>query len=151
MIHYRLICDGEHEFEGWFRNSADFENQAEGGYVTCPACGSGKVQRALMAPSVGGAGKSKGEPEQTPAPAQTLARPDPKAEKMVELMRAMRDHVTENSDYVGEKFPEEARKIHYGETEQRGIHGEASAEDVKELHEEGVEFYPLPVLPEDRN
>ncbi len=151
MIHYHLLCSEEHDFEGWFRNSADYEAQVQAGHLACPVCGDTDIHRALMAPSIGAAGKDKGTPDTPDTPPQPVARPDPNAQKMAAMMRAVRDHVKANSDYVGDKFPEEARKIHYGETEQRGIHGEATMEDAKELHDEGIEFYPLPTLPEDRN
>jgi hypothetical protein len=147
MIRYALICGEGHEFEGWFRDSADFDKQAKAASVTCPFCESTKVQKQIMAPSVAGARKgSAASPEKL-----RVAAPDPRRAAMIEALREMRKSVTENADYVGDKFPEEARKIHYKETEPRGIYGEASPNDAKELAEEGIEFHPLPSLPEDRN
>lgn len=142
MIRFTLQCEHDHGFEAWFRSSEDYETQRKRGFITCPECGSTKVEKSLMAPGVAGTKKSKQMP---------VAAPKTPPAKMLEMMRAVRDHVVENSDYVGEKFAEEARKIHYGETEKRGIYGETSADDAKALTEEGVEFFPLPALPEDKN
>ncbi len=132
MIKYRLICDDEHEFEGWFRDSADYDQQAEDGLVECPVCGSEEVRKAVMAPAIAKRSGSRRE---------RLAgiRKD-----MVQAVERARDYVEKNFDYVGEQFPEEARKIHYGEAEDRGIYGEASGKDVKELIEEGIDVSPLP-------
>jgi hypothetical protein len=146
MIRYALICGEGHEFEGWFRDSADFDKQAKTTAVTCPFCESTKIEKQIMAPSVAGAKKASAAPEKL-----RVAAPDPRRAAMIEALREMRKSVTENADYVGDKFPEEARKIHYKETEPRGIYGEASPNDAKELAEEGIEFHPLPSLPEDRN
>ncbi|MQT12181.1 DUF1178 family protein [Segnochrobactrum spirostomi] len=159
MIHYSLVCADEHAFEGWFRSSSDFDDQVAKGLVPCPVCGSTHVRRALMAPAIASGRRETREvpvpavPE-TSAPVPVAAAPilsDPRAVALVEAMRELRKAVEANADYVGKSFPEEARKIHYGETEARGIYGEASAEDVKALLEEGVEIAPLPLLPEDRN
>ena len=132
MIKYQLLCAEEHEFEGWFRDSADYDAQAEDGLVECPVCGSGDVRKAVMAPAIARRGKGR---------AGAIKR------DIVEAMTRARDYVEKNFDYVGEKFPEEARKIHYGETEERGIYGEASGKDVKELIDEGVNVAPLPGAP----
>jgi len=144
MIRFSLHCDKEHSFEAWFSNSKDFETQKKRGFVVCPECGSSRVEKALMAPGV--AGTRKSEERKVP-----VASPEAPPEKMLEMMRAVRNHVVENSDYVGDRFAEEARKIHYGETEMRGIYGETTADDARELADEGVAFFPLPQLPEDRN
>lgn len=130
MIKYRLLCDDDHEFEGWFRNSADYDRQAERGLIECPVCGAGEVRKAVMAPAIarGRGGDRLSEIRRDIARAAERAR----------------DYVQENFDYVGEKFPEEARKIHYGEAEERGIYGEASGKDVRELITEGVEVAPMP-------
>lgn len=134
MIKYTLRCeDCETEFEGWFANSADFDAQAEAGLLECPACASSAVRKAIMAPAVRSsraAAKTKSE--------QFFRR------EMAQAARKARDYVEKNFDYVGEKFPEEARRIHYGETPERGIYGEASGREVKELREEGVSVAPLP-------
>lgn len=159
MIHYSLVCADEHAFEGWFRSSADFDDQVAKGLVPCPVCGSTHVRRALMAPAIASGRREAREIASPPAPEPSAPVPvaaapilsDPRAVALVEAMRELRKAVEANADYVGKSFPEEARKIHYGETEARGIYGEASAEDVKALLEEGVEIAPLPLLPEDRN
>jgi hypothetical protein len=142
MILYTLRCDHDHEFEAWFRSSEDFEkNGAE-----CPLCGSAKVEKAIMAPALSGSARHGKEERQTLA-----AAPDPKRKAMLEALKEMRRQVTENADYVGNRFADEARKIHYNEAEARAIYGEATGEEAKALIEEGVEFHPLPNLPDDRN
>ena len=146
MIRYALVCGEGHEFEGWFRHSADFDAQAKKSALECPACGSTEIEKQLMAPAVTSKKSSPGQPEKL-----RVAAPDPRQAKLIEALREMRKTVTENADYVGGRFPEEARKIHYKETEPRGIYGEASPDEAKEMADEGIEFHPLPVLPEDRN
>jgi len=161
MIRYSLICERRHEFEIWFRNSADYDKQAKRGLVACPSCGSAKVEKALMAPRLG-AGTRKGRRPAVPdiAPPEAPAKPEaatpvamvsPQEREFRAKLKELRDHLTKNADNVGAKFPEEARKMHYGEIEHRSIYGEASPQEAKELHEEGIEFHPLPVLPDDRN
>lgn len=141
MIRFSLNCDRDHEFEGWFRNGDDFETQKKRGFVSCPVCGSSKVDKALMAPSVS-TGRKR---EQIALAAGETQR------KMMAQLREMTKQVRENADYVGDNFAEEARKIHFGETDPRGIYGEASGDEVKALLEDGVEVMPLPEFPEDRN
>jgi hypothetical protein len=143
MIRYGLVCDSAHEFEGWFRDSSAFDTQAAAGEISCPDCGSVAVAKALMAPSVATRESAK--------PAMTLASADPRKTEMVEALRRLKQHVVENSEYVGERFPEEARKIHYEESDARAIYGEASLEEAKKLIDEGVEVSPLPVLPDERH
>ena len=130
MIVYNLKCDNSHEFEGWFQSGAAYDDQAATGKLVCPMCSSRKIEKAIMAPAVSGTKK-------TGIAADEL-------KKMRQFMTGMRKYVKENADYVGTKFPEEARKIHYGETEERHIYGEATLEEAKELIEEGVEVAPLP-------
>ena len=151
MIKYSLLCEERHEFDSWFASSAAYDKQAKRGLVTCPACGSAKVEKAIMAPRLSGTRKrkSKGAPEaSTPAPVAMLS---PQEQELRTKLKELREHITKNADYVGQKFPEEARKMHYGETEHRSIYGEASLETARELHEEGIELHPLPVLPDDTN
>ena len=155
MIKYSLECKSGHQFDSWFRSSDAFDKISKRGQIDCPTCGSSKVQKALMAPRVAGTKKRAIE---APAAALTPAPVGPETAKrmvmqreMMAAMRRLREEVAAKSEYVGPKFAEEARKIHYEETPARGIYGEASIEDVRALHEEGVECYPLPVLPEDRN
>jgi hypothetical protein len=147
MIHYDLICDQGHAFDGWFRDSGTYDGQAAQGLVTCAVCGSAKVEKQLMAPGV--PAKSN---RQDPSPQRMVAGPvDPRMQMMMQMVREMRKHVEQNAEYVGDKFAEEARKIHYEEAEKRGIYGEATAEDAKDLIEEGIEVHPLPRLPEESN
>jgi hypothetical protein len=166
MIRYSLICEHKHDFEIWFKNSADYDKQSKRGLVTCPACGSVKVEKALMAPSLGrGTKKSAGAPvaevappepaaPETPAPAEgktSVAMVSPQEREFRAKLKELRDHLTKNAENVGPKFPEEARKMHYGEQPHRSIYGEASPQEAKDLIEEGVELHPLPVLPDERN
>ncbi|MHC1547970.1 DUF1178 family protein [Phyllobacterium sp. K27] len=137
MIRFSLHCDQDHDFEGWFRSNDDFDSQVDKGFVTCPSCGSHKVGKALMAPSV-----STGRQKEKIAIAMS---------EMAKEMKEMVKKVRENADYVGTEFAEQARKIHFGEAEARGIYGEATPEDVEALLEDGVDVMPLPVFPEDRN
>jgi hypothetical protein len=157
MIRYSLICARKHEFESWFQNSDSYDKQVKRGLVSCPHCGSEKVEKALMAPRLAGTKKrtSKAKAQapvdtgaETPSPVAIMP---PEAQEFRQKLRELRDHLTKNSDNVGKKFPEEARKMHYGEVEHRSIYGEASPDDARALHEEGIEFHPLPNLPDDKN
>jgi hypothetical protein len=160
VIRYNLVCDKRHEFESWFQNSAAYDKQAKRGLVSCPLCGSAKVEKAIMAPRLARTDKSgpimapveEAAPASTPAEAPSpVAMISPQEREFRKKLKELRDHLTANADNVGKKFPEVARKMHYGETEHRSIYGEASPQDAKELHEEGIEFHPLPVLPDERN
>lgn len=132
MILFTLRCASGHEFEAWFRDGDSFEAQQQAGEITCPDCGNGKVEKALMAPNLGRSHK-KGPPL---SPAQMRAA-------LVELRR----QVETNCDYVGERFAEEARKIHYGEVDAHGIYGEATKEESRELADEGISFGQIPWIP----
>ncbi len=147
MIHYDLICDMGHAFDGWFRNSAAFDEQAGKGLVACSVCGSAKVDKQLMAPGI----PVKANRRDAPAKKMVAGPVDPKLAQLMQMMREMRRHVEENAENVGERFAEEARKIHYEETEHRGIYGQASPDEAKALIEEGIVVHPLPRLPEDGN
>lgn len=146
MIRYRLICDRQHEFDGWFPSSAAFDKQAGAGLLSCAVCGSPKVEKALMAPNVV---TSKPDVPARPAPTAPMAASLPP--EALAMMQQLRDYVRQNSEFVGDRFAEEARKIHYEETDPRSIHGQATGEEARALLEEGIEIHPLPVLPEDRN
>ena len=161
MIHYNLRCSKGHAFESWFQSSAAYESQEKRKLVSCPVCGSTKVERAIMAPRiVSKKGRDAKPSEQSPVPA-TAVEAVPSASHTPLLMaqeaelraklRELRDHIVKNADNVGEKFPNEARKMHYGDIEHRPIYGEATPDEAKSLIEEGVEVMPLPALPEDRN
>src|SRR3954452_6930347 len=150
MIKYALICQQRHEFESWFASSGAYDKQEKRGLVSCPACGSSQVEKAIMAPRLSGTRKRQRAAAETPAPAP-VAMLSPQEQELRTKLKELRDHITKNADYVGQKFPEEARKMHYGETEHRSIYGEASLEAAKQLSEEGIELHPLPVLPDEKN
>jgi hypothetical protein len=152
MIRYSLVCDRKHNFEVWFKNSADYDKQAKRGLVSCPACGSTKVEKALMTPALGAGAKKKLEASRPiEVPGDAVAMLTPQEREFRAKLKELRDHLIKNADNVGKRFPEEARRMHYGEIEHRSIYGEASPEDAKALLEEGIEFHPLPVLPDERN
>ncbi|HEY4736906.1 MAG TPA: DUF1178 family protein [Xanthobacteraceae bacterium] len=171
MIRYALNCDQGHNFESWFASSSAFDKQAKRGLVTCPICGSAKVEKAIMAPNLaanlGQSGSADPRPPTPtppapppplqPAPMPPIPPKTPVAmvsaaeRELRHKLKELRDHITKNARYVGPRFPEEARKIHYGEAEHSSIYGEASPEEAKQLHEEGIEFHPLPILPDDKN
>jgi len=156
MIHYALICEKGHDFESWFQDSAAYDKQVKRGLVTCPRCGSAKVEKAIMAPRLASSKKQNARAE---APLPAAAAPEkapvamisPQEQEFRAKLKELREHLTKNADNVGQKFPEEVRKMHYGEVEPRSIYGEASPEDAKKLAEEGIEFHPLPIFPDERN
>jgi hypothetical protein len=159
MIRYSLVCERRHDFEIWFKNSADYDKQRKRGLVSCPECGSDKVEKALMAPSLGRGAKKKAASAPAAAPPDPptaenktpVAMVSPQEKEFRAKLKELRDHIVKNAENVGGKFPEEARKMHYGEKQHRSIYGEASPQEAKELIDEGVELHPLPVLPEERN
>jgi hypothetical protein len=160
MIRYALICEKGHDFESWFQDSAAYDKQVKRGLVTCPQCGSAKVEKAIMAPRLSATAKKRGAPVEAPAatsaptapaPSAPVAMISPQEQEFRSKLKELRDHLTKNADNVGGKFPEEARKMHYGEIEHRSIYGVASPEEAKDLSEEGIEFHPLPILPDERN
>ncbi|MCD1636877.1 DUF1178 family protein [Martelella mediterranea] len=142
MIHYSLRCDNGHDFDGWFAGSADFDKQVESGFLTCPVCNSAKVSKSLMAPRVTTARKQE---------SRKAALVDKAQREAMDKLRKAVAEIRANAEDVGERFPDEARKIHYGESEERGIIGEANADEVRDLLEEGIEIMPLPILPDDKN
>ena len=155
MIRYNLRCERGHAFESWFQSSQAYETQEKRKLVNCPSCGSAKVERAIMAPQIV---SKKSRDRAVPAPAATETTTPASTPLMMaqerELrakLRELRDHIVKNADNVGERFPNEARKMHYGDIEHRPIYGEASPEEARSLIDEGVEVSPLPVLPDDRN
>ena len=144
MIRYALRCSDGHGFDAWFRDSAAFERLSADGSVACAVCGTPHVAKALMAPSVKGEGEHRGAAEQRAEPAPTpLGKPQSPAER---ALAGLRRYLSENSDYVGRTFADEARRIHIGEAEARSIWGEASPEDARALRDEGVPVAPLPWL-----
>lgn len=134
MIRYALMCEKAHEFEAWFSNSSSFDEQVAANDVACPECGSLRIVKAPMAPSISRSGKS-----------------ELSVQKTIEAVRRVRKEMLKDADNVGDNFAREARKIHYKDAEPRGIYGRASDKEAKALREEGVDFSPLPVLPEDHN
>jgi hypothetical protein len=159
MIRYSLRCQRGHPFESWFQSSSAYDSQLKRKLVTCPACGSAKIEKAIMAPQIVG---KKGRDRTEPVPPALPAEVTPPAFTPMPLLMAqerelraklkeLRDHIVKNADNVGERFPNEARKMHYGDIEHRPIYGEASPDEARALIEEGVEVSPLPVLPDDRN
>jgi hypothetical protein len=158
MIRYALICDRKHEFEIWFNNSADYDKQSKRHLVTCPQCDSTKVDKAIMAPAIATTRKRKSSPAsevvssaRPQADSAPVAMLSPQETEFRSKLKELRDHLTKNADNVGKKFPDEARKMHYGDIEHRSIYGEASPDDAKKMLDEGIEFHPLPVLPEEKN
>ncbi|MBI4969362.1 MAG: DUF1178 family protein [Rhodospirillales bacterium] len=131
MILYELQCSAEHRFEAWFKDSAAYDRQAKRGLVICPVCADTKIAKAPMAPRITGKGKAQAE----------------EAGHMMQALRAIRETVEANCEHVGPRFPEEARRIHYGEAEKRGIYGDATKEEAKSLKDEGIEIAAIPWLP----
>jgi len=154
MIVFDLKCEQNHQFESWFRSSEAYSEQLAAGLVECPYCGSLDVGKAVMAPNVGVKGNQNvqekiahaGSPEEPVASAAMAASSETRelAKKATEAIAKFQAHVEKSCENVGENFAEEARKIHYGESEERGIYGETSIEEAQELLEEGVDVMPLP-------
>jgi hypothetical protein len=156
MIKYSLRCDNAHEFESWFSDSASYDMQRKRGFVSCPVCNSAQVEKQIMAPRVFTAEQREAAvpvpaPAPSPAPTQPMAMLSDEAKQMRAIIRAFKAHVEANTQDVGRNFADEARKIHYGESEGRAIRGQASFSEAKELHEEGIGVLPLPNLPDDLN
>jgi hypothetical protein len=163
MIRYTLRCERTHTFESWFQDSSTYEAQVARKLVSCPVCSSVKIEKAIMAPRVmRKKGRERAEPvpatpaPATPAPAEAAASASTpllmaQERELRTKLKELRDHIVKNADNVGEQFPNEARKMHYGDIEHRPIYGEASPEEARSLIDEGIEVSPLPVLPEDRN
>jgi hypothetical protein len=143
MIVFDLLCGNDHEFESWFQDSAAFEKLAKAGHVVCPICSDTKISKSLMAPAVSGTKKKSNEKMAISAKAARQMG------KYMEAVKEMREQVEKNCDYVGEKFPEEARRMHYGEAETRNIYGEATDTEAEALQEEGVEVQRIPWAPSE--
>ena len=152
MIHYQLQCSQDHAFDGWFKDSASFDRQAKRGLVECPHCGGTKIERALMAPAVA----TRTAPPEPKPPAQAPFAPPPvpamigggrMPAQLVAMLQKLRAEVEKNCDYVGPELAEEARKIHRGEAEERGIYGEATADEAEALADEGIELRQIPWVP----
>ncbi len=139
VIQYSLQCAKGHRFDAWFKSAAAYDEQQARGIVTCAQCGDGHVEKAMMAPSVA----------RTDLGRASLSTAHPDMAKMREMLRQYRNKVINEADYVGDRFAEEARKIHFEEVDARGIYGEASRDDIAGLIEDGVDFLPLPDIGED--
>lgn len=152
MIVYQLVCEHDHTFESWFRDSAAYDHMAAAGELVCPVCGTSKVSKAVMAPRLGRRKGADDDPVTRSSGPGGMQAVDPVTaakqalvdKKMAEFLRELRGHVEKTCDYVGDRFAEEARKIHYGEVEARGIYGEASVEEARDLQDEGVAFSAIP-------
>jgi len=155
MIRYRLKCKKGHEFDAWFASSTAYERQAKGKQLSCAKCGSTQVSKALMAPKLTKRSAAKERVVREAARPREAAKPETHRlaahGELMAAMRKLRAEIEAKSEYVGPRFPDEARKIHYEEAPARGIHGEATADEAEALSEEGIEFFPLPILPEDHN
>ncbi len=165
MIKYSLVCESAHGFESWFPDSASYDTQVKRGLVECPTCQSKQVSKAMMAPAISTSRRKEARreamqavAEATPAPMpeaapvqQPVALLDERQQAVRAMIRELHEKLTENSTDVGSSFPEEARRMHDGETPQRSIHGQATFEEAKALVEEGIPVLPLPTLPDDRN
>jgi hypothetical protein len=141
VIQYALQCANGHRYDAWFKSAAAYDEQLARGIVTCAVCGDAHMEKAPMAPAV-----ARTDKERVP-----LSAAHPHAAKIRELLREYRNKVVAEADYVGDRFAEEARKIHFEETEARGIYGEATRDEVAALLDDGVDFVPLPELPEEQN
>ncbi len=146
MIQYSLICENSHKFDAWFASAKAYGEQQDIGIVTCPICASGDVQKALMAPAVALSGDKKTSDEKL-----VVSSGHPQQKELQAATKNLRDKVTSEADYVGDKFASEARKIHDKIIEPRGIYGEATREEVTSLAKDGIDFLPLPTLPEEHN
>jgi len=142
VIRFNLRCDADHEFDGWFASNEGFDEQKRRGFVTCPHCNSKKIEKSLMAPQVS-TGRTKD--------AIAVSTMDQARKAVFAEMKKLRETVTEKGENVGTRFAEEARKIHYGEADDRLVYGEADREQIEDLVDEGVAIAPLPVLPDDAN
>ena len=147
MIKYALACDQAHEFESWFPSSGAYDEQRRRGFVTCPICDSPKVEKQIMSPQVA---RKDRAPAAACAP-QPVAILSEKERELRGMLRALREHVERTAENVGERFPEEARRMHYGEAEHRSIYGEANPAEARALIEEGIPVHPLPLVPDDHN
>lgn len=149
MIQYALVCDHGHEFESWFPSGAAYDEQRAAGFVSCPVCGSEKIEKQIMAPRVARTDLAPVAP--VPASSQPMTLLSEKEQQIRSALKALHKHVIDNAENVGERFPEEARRMHDGEAETRSIYGRASFSETKALIEEGIDIMPLPSLPDDKN
>ena len=142
MILYQLKCSTDHQFEAWFRDGAAYDVQCADGHINCPFCGDNHISKAPMAPHLGKRRSNAGSSE---------TRAEEFAERMLQAVGQIQTHVEENCEDVGERFADEAKRIHYGEAEERGIYGQATDDEASELDEEDIEYFRLPFLPRRRD
>jgi hypothetical protein len=152
VIRYALTCDKRHGFESWFKSSKAYDDQVARGLLVCPQCGSAKVEKAMMAPTVARRQRrersARAPADKDKSPVALLSEHE---RELRGKLKELREQLIKNADYVGPQFAEEARKMHYGEIEHRSIYGEASPEEAASLLDDGIEFHPLPYLPNERN
>lgn len=154
MIRFTLACDQAHEFESWFPSGAAFDEQARRGLVTCPLCNSARVRKAIMAPNVARAERADLPAEPAPGAGetdQTVALVDENLRALHAMARQLREKIMAQTTDVGAAFPDEARRMHAGEIDERPIRGQASLNEARALADEGIPVLPIPILPEDRN
>ena len=156
MIRYSLVCEAGHGFDSWFPSSDSFDDQAARGLVTCPVCDSTHVTKGLMAPSLARTDRTRAAADGeaapvVPAPPPAMPTTGEPERRIRAMLRTLREQVVASAEHVGTRFPEEARKIHYGETEERPIYGQASPDEARALIDEGIDVAPLPPMPDDRN
>lgn len=152
MIHYSLLCENRHAFDAWFKSAAAYDDQVRIGIVSCPICSTTKVEKSIMAPAVSRSGedaRAGAQPERSEK--MSFSAGHPQQAQLRAALKQLRDKVTTEADYVGDQFASEARRIHFHEVEARGIYGEATRDEVAGMVEDGIDFMPLPQLPEDHN
>ena len=151
MIKYALHCDQGHGFESWFASSQSFASQAKRGLVNCPVCGSVRVEKQIMAPNLGSSAPGADVSEAAPVQDQSVALLSEPMQELRARLRELHAEIKAHTEDVGTGFAEEARKIHYGEREERAIRGQATRDEAMDLQAEGIAFLPVPPLPDERN
>ena len=141
MIRYDLVCENEHFFESWFKDSKTYQKQLEANKIACPKCNNSNISKSLMAPGI---------PKKTNTKNGNVIA-NSSSSSINNAIRKIRDEIKKNSEYVGDQFPEEARKIHYNEAEMRSIYGKASKKEITELVDEGIDIIQIPEIPDDKN
>ena len=141
MIRYDLFCENEHFFESWFKDSKSYQKQLDANEIVCPVCDSCNISKSLMAPGI---------PKKTNTKNGNVIA-NSSSRSINDAIRKIRDEIKKNSEYVGDQFPEEARKIHYNEAEMRSIYGKASKTEITELVDEGIDIIQIPEIPDDKN
>jgi hypothetical protein len=152
MIRYQLACANDHHFESWFRDSSSFDTQVDAGLLSCPACGTDRVAKSIMAPAVvGAAGRREIVAREQPGARGPVALLDDRQQALRAALRELRSKILAQGEDVGSRFPEQARQMHDGEIPTRPIHGQATPQEARGLLEDGIPILPIPVLPEELN